>query len=65
MIFLSQFLDMARISMPTVSFITQLDSLNALLLECFPLTYYPKVFKSRTNRHILIVGSVTKLTEKP
>ena len=30
---------------------------NSLSIECFPLTYYLSGFKSRINRHLLIVGS--------
>ena len=30
---------------------------NYLPLECFPLTYDRSHFKSRINRHLLIVGS--------
>ena len=30
---------------------------NSLPIECFPLTYNLNDFKSRTNRHLLIVGS--------
>ena len=29
----------------------------SLPIECFPLTYYLKCFKSKTNRHLLTVGS--------
>ena len=36
MIFQSPFVDVTRMSMSTVSFLAQLDSLP---LECFPLTY--------------------------
>ena len=31
---------------------------NSLPLECFPLTYDLSGFKSRSNRHLLTVGSV-------
>ena len=37
--------------MSTVSFLTQLT----LPIECFRLTYYLSGFKSRINRHLLIV----------
>ena len=30
---------------------------NSLPIECFPLTYDLSGFKSRTNRHLIIVGS--------
>ena len=53
MIFLSPFLYVTRMSMPTVSFLAQLDS----GIECFPLTYNLYGFKSRINRHLLTVGS--------
>ena len=56
MIFLSSFLDVTRISMSTVSFLTQLDS-GILSIECFPLTYDLLGFKSRINRHLLTAGS--------
>ena len=56
MIFVSPFLNVTRISMSTVSFITQLDS-NSLPIECFPLTYDLNGFKSITNRHFLTVCS--------
>ena len=45
MIFLSQFLDVTRMSMLTVSFLTQLW--KSLPTECFPLTFDPNGFKSR------------------
>ena len=47
MVFLSPFLDVTRMSMSTVSFLTQL---NSLPIECFPLTYDQNGFKSRINR---------------
>ena len=56
MIFLSPFLDVAKISMSTVSFLAQLDW-NSLPIECFPLTYDLHDFKSRINRHVLTVCS--------
>ena len=58
MIFLSPFLDVTRMSMSTVSFLAQLDSLwNSVPIECFPLTFYLSDFKSRTNRHLLTLDS--------
>ena len=56
-IFLSKFLHVMRSAMPTVSFLTQLDSGNFLLAECFPLTYDLNSFTSRINRHILFLCS--------
>ena len=45
--------------MSTVSFLAQLDSghWNSLPIECFPLTYDLRGFKSRIDRHHLIAGS--------
>ena len=57
MIFLSPFLDVTRMSMSTVSFLTQLDW-NSFPIECFPLTYDLSGFKSRINRYLLTVGSL-------
>ena len=54
MIFLSPFLNVTRVSMSTVSFLAQLDSLPK---ECCPSTYDLSGFKSRINRHLLTVGS--------
>ena len=54
MIFLSPFLDVTRMSMSTVPFISQLDW-NSLLMDQFPLTYDLNGFKSRINIHLLIV----------
>ena len=58
MIFLSPFLDVTRMSMSTVSFLTQLGSgiLCLAPIECFPLTYDLNGFKSRINRHLLTAG---------
>ena len=59
MIFLSPFQmlpDVTRMSMPTVSFLAQLDY-RILCLECVPLTYDLNGFKSEINRHLLIVLS--------
>ena len=53
MIFVSPFLDIARMSMSTVSFLAQLDSPP---VEGFHLTYGLNGFKSRINRHLLTVG---------
>ena len=55
MIFLSPFLDVTRMTMSTVSFLTQLDSLP---IECFSLTYDLSGSKSRINRYLLTVGSL-------
>ena len=55
MIFLSLFLDVTRMSLSTVSFLARLDSEIPLSIEFFPLRLYG--FKSRVNRHLLIVGS--------
>ena len=52
MIFLSRFLDVARMFMLTVSFLW-----NSPPIECFLLTYNLNGFKSRINRHFLTVGS--------
>ena len=57
MIFLSLFLDVARMSMSTVSFLVQLDS-NSLPIESFPLTCGLNGFKSRINKHLLTLGSL-------
>ena len=54
-IFLSPFLDVIRMSMSTVSFLTPWDSLS---IECFPLTYDLHGFKSGINRHLLPVNYV-------
>ena len=54
MIFLSPFLDVKRMSMPTVSLLAHLCSLPA---ECFSLTYDLNVFKSRINRKLFSLGS--------
>ena len=51
--FLSPFLDVARMSMSTVSLLAQLDTLP---IECFLLTVYLNGFKSGINRHHLTVG---------
>ena len=56
-IVLSPFLDLTRISMSTVSFLTKLDSLNSVPVECFPLTSDLSGFRSRINKHLLTVGS--------
>ena len=52
MIFLSPFLDVARISVSTVSFLAQLGPGILCLSNVFL-----NVFKSRINRHLLTVGS--------
>ena len=52
MIFLSPFLDAARISVSTVSFLAQLGPGILCLSNVFL-----NVFKSRVNRHLLTVGS--------
>ena len=54
MVFLSPFLDVTRMSMSTVPF---LALWNFLPIKCFPLTYDLNGFKSRINRHLLIVDS--------
>ena len=51
--FLSVSLDVIRIFMSTVSFVTQLDSGIPCLLKCFHLNYDLTGFKSRVNRHLL------------
>ena len=56
MIFLSSFLDVTRMSISTVSFLTQLDA-GILCPECFLLTYDLNGFKSRINRRLSSVGS--------
>ena len=56
MIFLSPLLDVTRMSMLIVSFLTQLDR-NSLPIECSPLTYDLNDFKSRINSYLLIVDS--------
>ena len=43
--------------MSTVSFLAQLNFGILCLLECFPMTYDLKGFKSRISRHLLPVGS--------
>ena len=55
--FRSPFLDVTRISVSTVSFLSQLDSAIICLLERFPLIYDLNSFKTRINRHLLILGS--------
>ena len=55
MIFLSPLLDVTKMSMSTVSFLSQLGS-GILFIECFPLTYGLNGFNSRINRHFLTVG---------
>ena len=50
MIFLSAFLHVKRMSMPTVSFLTRLRFWTSLPIECFPLTYDLSGFKPRINR---------------
>ena len=56
MIFLSQFLDVTRMSVN--NFFPHTARLrNSLPLECFPLTCDLNGFKSRINRHLLTVGS--------
>ena len=62
-IFLSRFLDVTRMSMPTVSFFAQLDW-NSLPIKCFPLTYDLSGFKSRINRHLLTVSINRHLSAK-
>ena len=52
MILLSPFLDFARMTMWTVSFLAQLVS--GILWIFFPLTYDLNSFKSRINRYLLI-----------
>ena len=54
MIFLSPFLDVTRMSMPTVCFLIKLDS---GIIECFPLTYDLIGVNSRINTDLLTVGS--------
>ena len=49
-VLMSPFLDLTRMSMSTVSFLT-------LPIECFHLTYNLSDLKSRINRHLLTVGS--------
>ena len=56
MIFVSPFLNVTRMPVSTVSFLTQLDS-GILSIESFPLTYDLDGFKSRISRHILTAGS--------
>ena len=59
MIFLSLFLDVARISVN--NFFPRLARLrNSLPMKCFPLTYDLNGLKSRITRHLLIVGSFSK-----
>ena len=60
MIFLSPSLDLTRMSMSTASFLAQLDSgifSVYRMLSFDALTYDLSGFKSRINRHLLIVGS--------
>ena len=56
-IFLSLFLDVTKMSMLTVSFMTRLDSGILLPIEYFHLSYDLNDFKSSINRHLLTVGS--------
>ena len=57
MIFQSPFLDVTRMSMSAVSFLSNLDSGILCLSNAFPLTYDLRGFKSRINRHLLAAGS--------
>ena len=57
MIFLSPFLDVSRMYMSTVSFLTQLGSGILLPIECFPLIYDLSGFNSRIKKHLLTVTS--------
>ena len=52
LVFMSKFLDVARISMSAVCFLVQLDS----AYRNFPLTYELNAFRSRINKHLLVVG---------
>ena len=59
MIFLSPFLDVTTMSVYVKSFFSRTARLcNSLPIECFPLTYDPRGFKSRINRHLLTAGSL-------
>ena len=59
MTFLSPFLDVTSMSMSTVSFPAQLARLwNSLPIECFPLTFDLRSFKSRINTHLLNICSL-------
>ena len=51
-IFLSPFLDVLRMSRPTVSFFAK-RLWNSLRAECFPVTYDLNGLKSRVNKHDL------------
>ena len=51
-IFLSPFLDVTRMSMPTVFFPRTARLWNSLPIECFPLTYDLSGFKSRIKRYL-------------
>ena len=53
--FLSPLLDVTRMPMSRVSFTARLW--NSLPIECFPSTYDLSGFKSRINRHLLLVAS--------
>ena len=58
MIFLLPFLNVARMSISAVSFLTQLvPGILSRLIECFPLTYDRSGFMSRINKYLLIAGS--------
>ena len=52
MFFLSPFLDVLRMSRPTVSFFAK-RLWNSLRAECFPVTYDLNGLKSRVNKHDL------------
>ena len=58
-IFFVPFLDVTRMFMLTVYFPAPLDSGN-LHIECFPSTYNLSAFKSRINRHLLTIVSLSK-----
>ena len=49
--FCDTFLDVMRMSMSTVSFLSRLDW-HSLSIECFPLTHDLNAFKSRINIHL-------------
>ena len=55
MIFLSSFLDVIRMSLSTISFLTQPDSVS-LIPECFSLAYDLNGFNSSVNKHFSVVG---------
>ena len=57
MICLSPFPYIKRMPMPTVFFPHTARPWNSLPIDCFPLIYDLKGFKSRIIRHILSVGS--------